>query len=541
MVTVLNPSNTNHITSATDSNLVPPPPPPSTTLPPFFSDASSRPEENNSIHNSKPRRPIPPPHHHQRWPLVTGGGWHRPRCVVHETAAHVPMTEAFIQREIGRKPWIYDVIEGHREADQVLYNCETFMILPDIDAQNTAGRVLNWLVVFKDRALRSIRDLRGPIGSLAAPKPNDPRDTTMHEVDAVQPAAHTRIAGRRRKTGGNGTTGTSSSSSSTANERSRGRPKKNRRALTTLEPPAPQQPSSSSNASTATLALSKTTTTALAHDPCRPALLLLHAHDDDNEDNEPIDHLPLLRRVRETVRSLLHPSQHAETMLYFHCPPSVWQLHLHVAFPCDVLRTTNDMQKVQFLDDVISNLEIDPLYYQKATLTYVLPATHELARLFTPANLRLGSHHQCDGRPTSSSSSSSGDDPHPGEREWNPYHPCLYRHPRPGGEEEEDPEPCPRASIHHYHHPSKDARTAKGSQRGYPPPTAPWAPPPHLPKPAQYHHNHHPQLHHPSRLPTPRIPRRAPNNNSTAPSFPCRAHPPCHNWSMRMLMAATVP
>jgi hypothetical protein len=59
----------------------------------------------------------------------------------------------------------------------------------------------------------------------------------------------------------------------------------------------------------------------------------------------------------------------------------VWQLHLHVASPCDVLRTTNDMQKVQFLDDVVSNLQIDSDYYRKATMTYVLPVGHDLIRL----------------------------------------------------------------------------------------------------------------------------------------------------------------
>jgi hypothetical protein len=39
------------------------------------------------------------------------------------------------------------------------------------------------------------------------------------------------------------------------------------------------------------------------------------------------------------------------------------------------------MQKVCFLEDVISNLEIDPDYYAKATLSYVMPTTHELSQL----------------------------------------------------------------------------------------------------------------------------------------------------------------
>ena len=211
---------------------------------------------------------------------AVGNGW-RQRCVVHETPACVTLAEGFIQREIARKQWIYDVIDGEREADKVLYNSDEFMILPDADAQNVAGRILNWLVIFKDRSLRSVRDLRG---------------------------------------GENG-------------------------------------------------------------------------------------HLPLLRRVHQTLRQLLLSSQD-DTMLYFHCPPSVWQLHLHVAFPCDVLRTTNDMQKVQFLDDVISNLEIDPEFYRKATLTYVLPIGHELIRLYAPSSTTTTiTHPEGDEILTSSSSS----------------------------------------------------------------------------------------------------------------------------------------
>ncbi len=91
-------------------------------------------------------------------------------------------------------------------------------------------------------------------------------------------------------------------------------------------------------------------------------------------------HVSLLRCVRSKLVELFPLS---ETMLYFHNPPSVWQLHLHVASPCDVLRTTNDMQKVHFLDDVISNLCIDPDYYKKATMTFLLPMGHDLIQLLS--------------------------------------------------------------------------------------------------------------------------------------------------------------
>ena len=182
---------------------------------------------------------------------VVGGPrkW-KQRVVIRETPESALRATPFIEQEIARKQWIYGVINGEKESDKVKYNCDDFMVLPDADAQNT-GRVLNWLVIFKDLSLRRLRDLRG-------------------------------------------------------------------------------------------------------------------------------HHVPLLQRIRDTLAQLV-PLR--DTMLYFHNPPSVWQLHLHVASPCDVLRTTNDMQKVQFLDDVVSNLQIDSEYYSKVTMTYVLPVGHDLIRL----------------------------------------------------------------------------------------------------------------------------------------------------------------
>jgi m7GpppX diphosphatase len=171
---------------------------------------------------------------------------------VHETPQVLERAEGFIASEILKKQWIYGIIAGQRESEAVKYDEGEYMVLPDADAMNDGTHVVNWLVIFKDLGLRSIRDLRG-------------------------------------------------------------------------------------------------------------------------------GHVGLLRRVREKILDLF-PSKGC--MMYFHCPPSVWQLHLHVSAPCDVLRTTNDMQKVQFLDDVISNLEIDGEYYAKVTLTYVLPVGHEFIRLY---------------------------------------------------------------------------------------------------------------------------------------------------------------
>ena len=91
-------------------------------------------------------------------------------------------------------------------------------------------------------------------------------------------------------------------------------------------------------------------------------------------------HIPMLKSVKETVASLL-PPEFTSPMLYWHYVPSTWQAHLHVCAPCDILRTTSSMQRVQFLDDVISNLSIDSDFYKKATITYILQSSHELSQL----------------------------------------------------------------------------------------------------------------------------------------------------------------
>jgi m7GpppX diphosphatase len=176
------------------------------------------------------------------------------RSVIHETP-EVFFGDAmrdFVEAEINRKSWIYKVIAGEKEQDQVIFKCNEYLVLPDTEATNEPG-ILNWMVIFTDTALTSMRSLRG-------------------------------------------------------------------------------------------------------------------------------HHLPLLQKIKDKIACLM-PQEFDQPMTYFHYPPSVWQLHLHVAAPCDILRTTNSMQKVCFLEDVMSNLQIDPEYYAKATLSYVLPAGHEISAI----------------------------------------------------------------------------------------------------------------------------------------------------------------
>ncbi len=178
----------------------------------------------------------------------------RSRNVIHETATAYSgiLMQEFIRCEIAKKQWIYKIISGEKETEQVIDRTDDFIVLPDSESMDDPT-ILNWMVVFTDIGLTSMRSLRG-------------------------------------------------------------------------------------------------------------------------------EHVDILRAIRAKVVSLL-PPEFDSPMLYFHYPPSVWQLHLHVAAPCDMLRTTNSMQKVCFLEDVISNISIDPDYYAKATTTFILPSNHELTQI----------------------------------------------------------------------------------------------------------------------------------------------------------------
>jgi hypothetical protein len=178
----------------------------------------------------------------------------RTKTVIHETPTIFfgRAMQKFIQNEIQKKNWIYKIIAGDKEQDQVLFHNNELLILPDTESLAEAS-VLNWMVIFKDTSLHSIRSLESK-------------------------------------------------------------------------------------------------------------------------------HIEVLESVFTHLNHVL-PSEHDRPMIYFHYPPSVWQLHLHIAAPCDNLRTTNSMQKVYFLQDVISHLKINGSFYKQNTMTYILPSSHELTCL----------------------------------------------------------------------------------------------------------------------------------------------------------------
>jgi len=57
----------------------------------------------------------------------------------------------------------------------------------------------------------------------------------------------------------------------------------------------------------------------------------------------------------------------AQVMAYVHYPPSVYQLHVHFAFPYGQ-HCHRDTYRVHSVQTIINNLEIDPEYYTKTTI-----------------------------------------------------------------------------------------------------------------------------------------------------------------------------
>jgi hypothetical protein len=101
-------------------------------------------------------------------------------------------------------------------------------------------------------------------------------------------------------------------------------------------------------------------------------------------------HVPMLERARDECLSAMTRCtnfRRYEIMCYFHYLLSVFQLHLHVCAPYG-LYTTQDAYKVQPIDDVISNLRMDPLYYTRATITTVVVGRGDLPAIYSATQRR---------------------------------------------------------------------------------------------------------------------------------------------------------
>lgn len=192
-------------------------------------------------------------------PPPSGKERYMPRSIVHCTpdiAFGAAMQDYILaQTRSSKKQWIYEIIQGRREVEEKIFENEHIILTPDIES-NTAETV-NWLAVFKDTRLHTIRDLEA-------------------------------------------------------------------------------------------------------------------------------SHLPMLCQVKDRCVAAMAAStgfRRHEIMCYFHYLPSVFQLHLHVCAPYGQY-TTPDIYKVHPIDNVISNLRIDPHFYQKATISTVVVGKGDLCSIY---------------------------------------------------------------------------------------------------------------------------------------------------------------
>lgn len=90
-------------------------------------------------------------------------------------------------------------------------------------------------------------------------------------------------------------------------------------------------------------------------------------------------HLPVLRDMLEGCLETIEREtgiERDQVMAYVHYPPSVFQLHVHFSYPYGQFNH-KDAFRIHGLRTVINNLEVDPDYYLRATLT--LPLSRQSA------------------------------------------------------------------------------------------------------------------------------------------------------------------
>jgi len=95
-------------------------------------------------------------------------------------------------------------------------------------------------------------------------------------------------------------------------------------------------------------------------------------------------HIPLLKNIREAGIKAIQEKygiEESRLRIYFHYQPSFYHLHIHFN-PLSNEAPGIFCEKSHLLDTVISNLEIVPDYYKKATLSFVAYEGQELLEIY---------------------------------------------------------------------------------------------------------------------------------------------------------------
>ena len=91
-------------------------------------------------------------------------------------------------------------------------------------------------------------------------------------------------------------------------------------------------------------------------------------------------HLFLLRNIKKSCLKAVKDKyglKPSEVRMYFHYQPSYYHLHVHVT-SVHFTPPGSGCDKSHLLDSVISNIEIDPCHYQKATLSFMVREKEKL-------------------------------------------------------------------------------------------------------------------------------------------------------------------
>ena len=246
----------------------------------------------------------------------------------------------YIQQELNRpcKRWVVDVLNGTREAAEVRLRTGDFVLLPDTERAN--------------------RYLRAP------PEPSAPSAPVSRPGSA--PAQDQTTVTRTRLLWGSRSLKPWPSPQRVLRYRSPVRQRQLRwhpgwpgqgQAVPTSQPVQP--PRALEPPLDAPQPVEQVHWLAIATEPGLQSLRDLRGR-----------HLPMLRKMLRMCKRRLREETgvpEEEVMAYVHYPPSVYQLHVHFAYPY-AQYSHRDVFRIHSLAAVINNLEIDPEYYAKARL-----------------------------------------------------------------------------------------------------------------------------------------------------------------------------
>lgn len=112
-------------------------------------------------------------------------------------------------------------------------------------------------------------------------------------------------------------------------------------------------------------------------------LALIHKRDIKSLRDLTDKHLPLLKNIRDKSIDAIQQKygvKRSQLRIYLHYQPSFYHLHIHFTY----LKHEAPgifCEKSHLLDQVISNIELMPDYYQRATLSFVLKEADALFEL----------------------------------------------------------------------------------------------------------------------------------------------------------------